>query len=224
MGHIHYRVRGARHGRSYRTSAAARRPAPLPQERQAEPRTRATRPRREGLGVVSQQTTSAWRALLAPDGTPPAQPLQIAYVRRAVWQQTGQTPSLRRLTIGQAERILRAVGADPRPLWRAGRSAPPVNLAAFGARWLVLVLVCLAFLDIGRVAGVPFVLVVVGSSWLAFLRRQRRQGFEDRHYRPAARPDASPPRPAPPADPSQPPPGSPYNVDTYLRRLSEDGP
>jgi hypothetical protein len=178
---------------------------------------------------VSRQTTAVWQELLAPDGTPPALPLQVAYVRRAVWQQTGQSPSLRGLTTGQAERILAAVGADTEPLWHAGRDTRPANVAAGWARWLLPVVVCLVILDLGRIAGIPFVLVILGWAGTAFLRRQRRQAFEDRHYR----------RPGPAAAraggakagggtsqrdaPQAPPPGSPYNVDTYLRRLSEDG-
>ncbi|WP_139346835.1 hypothetical protein [Sinomonas mesophila] len=225
MGHIHYRVRRPRHGRPYRAPAAVVRRTPsLPQP---QPPTGRGQMRKEGLGVVSRNTTAAWRGLLAPDGTPPARPLQIAYVRRAVWRETGTMPSLKGLTIGQAERVLGAVGADARPLWRAGRSAGAANLAAVVTKWLIVVLLCMELLALGRIAGVPFVLVVMGVATLAFTRRQRRQAFEDRHYRGPGAPgttsetqDGQPP----PDGPVKPPRGSPYDVATYLRRLNEDGP
>lgn len=223
MERVHYRVRRPRHGRPYRSTST-----PVSQ-----PPTPPPRPRREGLGVVSRHTTDAWRALLAPDGTPPALPLQVAYVRRAVWRETGMTPSLRGLTIGQAERVLAAVGADPAPLWRAGRSARAINLATFTTKWLVIVLLCLEFLTVGRIAGVPFVLVVMATATVALARRQRRQAFEDRHYRRGSlpRPGSAEGPTAPAAPPATPPDGtarpaqgSPYDVETYLRRLSEDEP
>ena len=228
MGHVHYRVRRLRHGSSYRGTGARGRPASAPPP---PPTGRPARMRKEGLGVVSRDTTSAWRALLAPDGTPPALPLQVAYVRRAVWRETGMTPSLRGLTIGQAERVLGAVGADPAPLWRVGRNAAAANCAAAATKWLVIVLLCLEFLAVGRIAGIPFILVAVGIATVAFTRRQRQQAFEDRHYRtpgPSRRAD----RPgaeghgaaaSAPEGPATPPPASPYDLDEYLRRLNDEG-
>ena len=230
MGHSHYRVRRPRHGRPYRTTTAAGERA-APAAAPFQPAAREPGPRKEGLGVVSRHTTTAWRGLLAPDGTPPAQPLQVAYVRRAVWRETGMRPSLKGLTIGQADRLLSAVGADPAPLWRAGGNRASDNLAASATKWLVIVLLCLEFLAIGRIAGVPFILVGMAVAMVAFGRRQRRQAFEDRHYRGGAAPPRPRGRLAPTprhgtqeSDERAKPPASPYDVDEYLRRLNEDSP
>lgn len=227
MGRVHYRVRGPRHAHTYRGSGPSPRPVapPLP-----EARARAAVPRREGLGVVSPESTDVWRRLLEPDGTPPALPLQVAYVRRAVWQATGMNPSLRGLTIGQAERVLGAVGADPSPLWRAGRDLRAFSTAALAARVTLLVLLCLGFLDLGRIAGVPFVLIVLATAGAGFARRQRRQAYEERHYRRHGASETAPPagpggvQAGTKGEPPAPPRGNPYDVETYLRRLREDHP
>ncbi|MEA5457053.1 hypothetical protein SPF06_20200 [Sinomonas sp. JGH33] len=210
-------------------AAPARAPQPQPQR----PRPPA---RRTGLGVVTPQTTDTWRELLAPDGTPPALPFQIEYVRAAVWQQTGLRPSLRGLTIGQAQRILAALRVDPRPLWHSGRDNWAMNVLAICGRWLGIAALFMLILGVGRADGVPFVLLIIAAIGFSVARRQRRQIFEERHYRrarSAARSpsrDPLPERAEPPAlKPGQewhgPPPsgGDPYDVDTYLRRLGEEG-
>ncbi|WP_422935648.1 hypothetical protein [Sinomonas sp. P47F7] len=198
---------------------------------------------RTGLGVVTPQTTDAWRELLAPDGSPLALPFQVDFVRRAVWQQTGLRPSLRGLTIGQAVRILRAINVDPKPLWHSGRDNWAMTVLAMSGKWIAFAALFMLILGVGRADGAPFVLLILLGLGLSAARRQRRQLFEERYYRrrdgqprppraalraarravrEAARDAAK--RPALPASPSAPPDGGdPYDVETYLRRLHEEG-
>ncbi|MDQ4504029.1 hypothetical protein [Sinomonas sp. ASV322] len=218
--------------------AAPQSAAPGVPARAAQPQPQRPRPpaRRTGLGVVTPQTTDMWRELLAPDGTPPALPFQIEYVRSAVWQQTGLRPSLRGLTIGQAQRILAALRVDPRPLWHSGRDNWAMNILAICGRWLGIAALFMLILGVGRADGVPFVLLILAVMGFSVARRQRRQMFEQRHYRRVRvvrqepTPEPLPERPdTPDAKPGQewngPPPsgGDPYDVDTYLRRLGEEG-
>ncbi len=210
-------------------------------------RPRASAPRRRthrtGLGVVSQQTTDAWRDLLAPDGSPLALPFQVDFVRSAVWQQTGLRPSLRGLTIGQAVRILRAINVDPKPLWHSGRNSWAMTVLAMSGKWIAFAVLFMLILGLGRADGAPFVLLILLGLGLSAARRQRRQFFEERYYR---RRDGEPrpsramerearragraaaqgaaKRPALPASPSAPPTGGdPYDVENYLRRLHDEG-
>jgi hypothetical protein len=191
-------------------------------------------PRRAGLGVVTPQTTAAWRDLLTPDGTPDALPYQVEYVRAAVQQETGLRPSLRGLTIGQAQRILAALNVDSRPLWHSGRDSWAMNVLAICGKWLAFVMLFIVILGLGRADGVPIVLLIMAGFGLSAMRRQRRQMFEDRHYRaiPAPRSPAahdggraakrsSSPQ-APPAVGNPYDLGNPYDVDTYLRRLDDE--
>ena len=200
--------------------------------------------RRHGLGVVTPQTTDRWRELLAPDGTPPALPYQVEYVRAAVRQETGLRPSLRGLTMGQAERILAALNVDPRPLWRSGRDSWAMNVLAICGKWLAIALLFIVILSLGRADGMPLVVLILLGFGLSAARRQRRQTFENRHYR---RP--RPERPtilkahdggsnrSVPGQPHAGKPGAgqpgagltgedqgdPYDVETYLKRLGRDG-
>lgn len=195
--------------------------------------THARRPRRErrparraGLGVVTPQTTAAWRDLLAPDGTPAALPYQVDYVRSAVQQETGLRPSLRGLTIGQAQKILTALNVDPRPLWHSGRDSWAMNVLAICGKWLAFTVLFIVILGLGRADGIPIVLLILAGFGFSAMRRQRRQSFEDRYYRAVptqptrhdggAEPQRPSSRDAPPA------PGNPYDVDTYLRRLDDE--
>lgn len=211
------------------SSFAARR-RPLRQRPQEQP----TRFHSDGLGIVSPQTTDRWRELLAPDGTPPALPHQVDYVRAAVLQETGMRPSLRGLTLGQAERILAALNVDPRPLWRGGRDSWAVNVLAICGKWFAVALLFIVILSFGRADGMPLVLLILLGFGLSAARRQRRQAFENRHYR-RPRPEM-PTGPeasdggARPGVPSSPQPGmasedkgNPYDVETYLKRLGGDG-
>lgn len=186
-----------------------------------------------GLGVVSPQATDRWRELLAPDGTPPALPYQIDYVRAAVRQETGTRPSLRGLTVGQAERILAALNVDPRPLWRRGRDSWAMNVLAISGKWLAIALLFIVILSLGRADGMPVVLLILMGFGLSAARRQRRQTFENRQYRrprpemPATQEEydggALPEFPGSPAPgPRDEDKGNPYDVDTYLKRLGRD--
>ncbi|KHL03834.1 hypothetical protein [Sinomonas humi] len=193
-----------------------------------------SRARRNGLGLVSPQTTDRWRELLAPDGTPPALPYQIEYVRAAVRQETGVRPSLRGLTVGQAERILAALNIDPRPLWRGGRDSWALNVLAICGKWLAFALLFIVIFSLGRADGAPLVLLILMGFGLSAARRQRRQSYENRHYRRARqeRPttfdaDDGGPRRSIPEQPhagfANEDKGSPYDVETYLKRLGQDG-
>jgi hypothetical protein len=182
--------------------------------------------RRAGLGVVTPQTTAAWRDLLAPDGTPAALPYQIEYVRAAVQQETGLRPSLRGLTIGQAQKILTALNVDSRPLWHSGRDSWAMNVLAICGKWLAFTMLFIVILGLGRADGVPIVLLILAGFGFSAMRRQRRQSFEDRYYR-AVPPqstrydDGGDPKHSSPPD-APPAPGNPYDIDTYLRRLDDE--
>lgn len=108
--------------------------------------------------------------------------------------------------------------AQPVLEWAWVRHVRPVPLAALVLRWLLIAVLCLAVLDVARVAGVPIVLLVLVWSWSAAVRGRRRPRFPDRPAAPADR------RPSPGtlAHPGVPPRGNPYDLETYLRRLRDD--
>ena len=225
MGRFRYRELGGSHAFHAKVTHAPR------------PRRERRRPRREGLGVVTPQTTALWRDLLAPDGTPAALPYQVEYVRAAVQQETGLRPSLRGLTMGQAQKILAALNVDSRPLWHSGRDSWVMNVLAICGKWLAFSMLFIIILGLGRADGVPIVLLILAGFGLSAMRRQRRQAFEDRHYR-AVPPRGSVPtmppgrrgshdggvEPRRAASPEMPPaPDNPYDVETYLKRLDDEG-
>ncbi|MFE5708902.1 hypothetical protein [Rhodococcus koreensis] len=74
-------------------------------------------------------TSEQWAHLLRADGTPRALPFQRSYVRATVGLLTGTRPSLKGLTVGQAERVLEALGDDPGALHRSGRDNRAWNCA-----------------------------------------------------------------------------------------------
>lgn len=191
------------------------------------PRRDRRQPHRAGLGVVTPQTTAAWRDLLAPDGTPAALPFQIEYVRAAVLQETGLRPSLRGLTIGQAQRILAALNVDSRPLWHSGRDSWVMNVLAICGKWLAFTMLFIVILGLGRADGVPIVLLILAGFGFSAMRRQRRQSFEDRYYRavrPAGRAHDGGSEPQHSSSPDVPRAVSnPYDVETYLKRLDDEG-
>ncbi|GAB3269594.1 hypothetical protein GCM10027449_03880 [Sinomonas notoginsengisoli] len=93
----------------------------------------------------------------------------------------------------------------------------PVPLAALVLRWLVIAVLCLAVLDIARVAGVPIVLFVLVWTGVRLMRRHPGRPHRIRARQAAGAPGAvTPRRPAPPAR------GNPYDLETYLKRLGED--
>ncbi|WP_138444609.1 hypothetical protein [Sinomonas susongensis] len=238
MARFHYRSpKSSRHFQQPRQQARPR-PVPPPQQpvpqQQAVPPLQPTPSRRNPLDAPSPEATERWRELLAPDGTPPALPYQIDYVRSAVRQETGVRPSLRGLTVGQAERILAAINVDPRPLWRSGRDSWVMNVLAIFGKWLAVALLFIVILSLGRADGMPVVVLILMGFGLSAVRRQRRQAFENRRYRHArlerpavpeaydggtGGPVAGSPEPGGGAED----PGSPYDVETYLKRLGRDG-
>ncbi|AMM31734.1 hypothetical protein SA2016_1051 [Sinomonas atrocyanea] len=122
---------------------------------------------------------------------------------------------------------------EPQPVleWAALRRVRPLPLAALVLRWLLVAALCLAVLDVARAGGVPIVLIVLVWTWSAAVRGRRRDGRRTgdraRPEVPAARhpshaAPARPPSPARPPAPEGPPRGSPYDLETYLRRLGED--
>ncbi|GAB2741573.1 hypothetical protein [Sinomonas soli] len=140
-----------------------------------------------------------------------------------------------RRRIGQPRRFEqhRRAAAAPRPRlarqepqavleWAALRRVQPFPLAALVLKWLLLALLCLAVLDVARTAGVPIVLIVLVWAWSAAVRGRRRAGYRAPEPAPrAAQPGASPSdRPGAAAGPPR---GNPYDLETYLRRLGEDG-
>jgi hypothetical protein len=98
--------------------------------------------------------------------------------------------------------------------WAALKRVRPLPLAALVLRWLLIAVLCLAVLDVARAAGVPIVLIVLVWAWSAAVRGRRRAS-----YRGPERPRPA----APPTAASGPPRGNPYDLETYLRRLREDG-
>ena len=124
------------------------------------------------------------------------------------------------------------LGAADGPMSRPGSAAPAFRAAAL-AKALIIGLLCLQFLAVGRFAGLPFAILLIGCATIAFARHHRRHAFgEQRYHRQGTPPRPTPPRartraqasgPRAPRRPAQPPPASPYNLDEYLRRLNNDG-
>jgi hypothetical protein len=106
--------------------------------------------------------------------------------------------------------------------WAALRRVQPLALAALVLKWLLIALLCLAVLDVARTAGVPIVLIVLVWAWSAAVRGRRRSGYRAPERAPRDAQQAAP-RSVPPAAAAGPPRGSPYDLETYLRRLGEDG-
>jgi hypothetical protein len=151
--------------------------------------------------------------------------------------------------MGQAERILAALNVDPRPLWRSGRDSWAMNVLAICGKWLAIALLFMVILSLGRADGMPLVVLILLGFGLSAARRQRRQTFENRHYR-RSRPERSTileahdggSKRSVPSQPGAGQPGAgkpgagqpsarlagedqgnPYDVETYLRRLGRDG-
>jgi len=118
-----------------------------------------------------------WRALLTSDGTVPALTYQRDFVRIAVRRATGIKPSLRHLTIGQAERLLTAVNADLAPLHKSGRNSPSITKIATVSKWVAVVVVVLAAFAApgGFVIGLGFIAAMI----IIHVRRRARQEWED---------------------------------------------
>lgn len=158
MGRMRYRVRGPRHVRPYRRSAAPTRPA--------------------------------------PDSYPATEPRQVPAPYSVV--------------------------AWPRPR----RAAAAASLAV---RWLAVAILCLAVLDVARVAGVPIVLIVLIWTGSVVARGRRRRLLGRLWYRgPDTRDGPAPSSTIPPTvaqtEPPKPDRGNPYDLETYLRRHAEERP
>lgn len=123
-------------------------------------------------------------------------------------------PSTTSHAAGHIPKVPPPHSARPVASWEGLRRVRPLPLAALILQWLVIAVLCLAVLDIARVAGVPIVLAVLVWTGLRFMRTPRRvivrdppgQGKAEAH---------------PPAAPLR---GNPYDLDTYLRRRAEDRP
>jgi hypothetical protein len=108
--------------------------------------------------------------------------------------------------------------AEPVLSWDGLKRVRPLPAAAHALRWLVVALLCLAVLDVARVAGVPIVLLVL--VWTGSALARGRKGAKSRRSGRAA--DRPPPRAAHPRPSAGTRRGNPYDVETYLRRLGED--
>lgn len=113
---------------------------------------------------------------------------------------------------------------EPQPVleWAALRRVRPLPLAALVLRWLLVAVLCLAVLDVARAGGVPIVLIVLVWTWSAAVRGRRRDGHRTGGRDHPEGPAGGPPAPARLPAPEGPPRGSPYDLETYLRRLGED--
>jgi hypothetical protein len=125
--------------------------------------------------IISDET---WRELLAADGTAAASKFQRNFVRAAVARATGKRPSLMRLTLGQAVRVLECVGQSPAKLSAGGRGVPGLEKAGTVAQWTlfgVLVLI----VTVSSPTGFLLAAGIVGLMFLLRKRRRDRQAWED---------------------------------------------
>ncbi|MDQ4490847.1 hypothetical protein RBS60_11645 [Sinomonas sp. ASV486] len=102
-------------------------------------------------------------------------------------------------------------------------------MASLAARWLIVAILCLAVLDVARVAGVPLVLIVLvwTGSRVARGRRRRLLGrpwYPGPDMRDGPARASSLPPPEPRAEPRRPDRGNPYDLETYLKRQGEERP
>ncbi|OOP65301.1 hypothetical protein BMF89_00170 [Arthrobacter sp. SRS-W-1-2016] len=119
-----------------------------------------------------------WREMLAPDGTAPALRNQRQYVRNIVLYAMGTKPSLKHLTIGQADKILRAYQVDPAGLWANRRGEPGKNRLTLFTTWsfgiLAFLVLCLIPV-LGWIGAAVWIVVFV----VKMVNRSKRQTYED---------------------------------------------
>ena len=136
----------------------------------SEPPTNPTSPARASL------TNEQWTQLLRADGTARALPFQRSYVRGTVGLVTGTRPTLKGLTVGQAERILEALGDEPEALHRSGRDNRGWNRAG-QISLLACVTVTMSMVLPVTVLG----LIAFGAAigWVAYIRLASRRARLD---------------------------------------------
>jgi hypothetical protein len=119
-----------------------------------------------------------WREMLAPDGTAPALRNQRQHVRNMVLYAIGTKPSLKHLTIGQADKILRAYQIDPAGLWANRRGEPGKNRLTLCTTWsfgiLAFLILCLIPV-LGWIGAAVWIVVFIVKA----VNRSKRQMYED---------------------------------------------
>lgn len=119
-----------------------------------------------------------WREMMAPDGTAPALRNQRQHVRNSVLYAMGTRPSLKRLTIGQAEQILRAYQFEPAGLWANRRGEPGKNALTLFAAWFfgILAFLVLCLIPVlGWIGAAVWIVVFI----VKIVNRSKRQTYED---------------------------------------------
>jgi hypothetical protein len=119
-----------------------------------------------------------WREMLAPDGTAPALRNQRQYVRNMVFYAMGIRPSLKHLTIGQAERILRAYQLEPAGVWANRRGEPGKNRLTLFTTWFfeILAFLVLCLIPVlGWIGAAVRIVVFI----VKMVNRSKRQSYED---------------------------------------------
>jgi hypothetical protein len=168
-GRVTSTVRAPGTGISYVSTSGSSAKRPV---RQTSKPTPAAHPPKQVIGDAQ------WQALLTRDETAPALTYQRDFVRIAVRRATGVKPSLRHLTVGQAERILAAVNADVAQLYKSGRNSPSITKVATIGKWVTLGLVVL-LATFAVPGGLVIALGIIAGLIISGVRRRARQEWED---------------------------------------------